>query len=84
MDAQGLYYYYHTMAKALSLARVKQLKTPEGKIINWKKLLALKIMSTQKRDGSWINEGSNRWMEDDPVLVSAYSLLTLEYIFREL
>ncbi len=84
MDAQGLYYYYHTMAKALSLARVKQLKTPEGKVINWKELLALKIMSTQKRDGSWINEGSNRWMEDDPVLVSAYSLLTLEYIFREL
>ncbi len=84
MDAQGLYYYYHTMAKALSLARIKKLKTPEGKIINWKESLALKIMSTQMRDGSWINEGSNRWMEDDPVLVSAYSLLTLEYIFRGL
>ncbi len=84
MDAQGLYYYYHTMAKALSLARVKKLKLPDGKVIDWRESLALKVMSTQQRDGSWINKSSNRWMEDDPVLVSAYSLLVLEYIYRDL
>ena len=84
MDAQGLYYYYHTMAKALSLARVQRLKTPNGKVINWRESLALKIMSQQNRDGSWVNQGSNRWMEDNPVLVSAYSLLSLEHIIRGL
>jgi len=84
LDAQGLYYYYHTMGKTLSIARIKELKTPEGEVIDWKEQLAVKVMGTQKTDGSWINEGSNRWMEDDPILVTAYSLLTLEHIYRGL
>lgn len=84
MDAQGLYYYYHTMAKALSIARVSQLKTPEGKNINWRQDLALKVLSNQAKDGSWTNTRSNRWLEDNPVLVTAYSLLTLEHIHRGL
>lgn len=84
MDAQGLYYYYHTMAKALSITGTKSFVTPEGKKIDWRKDLALKIMSTQRTDGSWINEGSNRWMEDNPILVTAYSLLSLEHVYRQL
>lgn len=84
MDAQGLYYYYHTMSKALSITGTKTLVTPEGKKIDWKRELALKVMSTQEKDGSWINEGSNRWMEDNPILVTAYSLLALEHVYRTL
>ena len=41
-------------------------------------------MSTQQKNGSWINEGSNRWMENDPILVTAYSLLALQQISRNL
>jgi squalene-hopene/tetraprenyl-beta-curcumene cyclase len=84
MDAQGLYYYYHTMSKALAITGTERLVTPEGKKIDWKKDLALKVMSTQKPDGSWTNTASNRWMEDNPILVSAYSLLALEHVYREL
>ncbi|MDF1862005.1 MAG: terpene cyclase/mutase family protein [Verrucomicrobiales bacterium] len=84
MDAQGLYYYYHTMAKALATAGVDRLVTPGGQEINWKQDLALKVMSTQRPDGAWINEGSNRWLEDDPALVTAYSLLTLQQVHRNL
>jgi squalene-hopene/tetraprenyl-beta-curcumene cyclase len=84
MDAQGLYYYYHTMSKALAITGTKALVTPEGKKIDWKKELALKVMGTQQADGSWINEGSNRWMENDPILVTAYSLLSLQHIYRNL
>ena len=84
MDAQGLYYYYHTMAKALSITRTENLVTPEGRKIDWRKDLALEVMSRQQTNGSWINEESNRWMEDDTALVTAYSLLTLEHIFRGL
>ena len=79
-----MFYYYHTMAKALSIARINSLKSPEGKNINWRKDLALKIMANQGTDGGWINGGSNRWMEDDKVLVSAYALLALEHIYRGL
>ena len=84
MDAQGLYYYYHTMSKALAITGTKALVTPEGKKIDWKQELALKVMGTQQPDGSWINEGSNRWMEDNPILVTAYSLLSLQHVYRNL
>lgn len=84
MEAQGLYYYYHTMSKALAITGTKALVTPEGKKIDWKKDLALKLMSDQQEDGSWVNQGSNRWMEDNSILVTAYSLLALEHLYRQL
>ena len=84
MDAQGLYYYYHTMAKALALNGTRTLVKPDGTRVDWKEELALKIMSTQAADGSWTNEASNRWMEDNPLLVTAYSLLALEHVYRQL
>lgn len=84
MGTQGLYYYYHTMAKALAITGTKRLVAPDGRKIDWKKELALKLMGEQQPDGSWINKGSNRWMEDDAVLVSAYSLLALEHVHRQL
>lgn len=84
MDAQGLYYYYHTMSKALAITGTKTLVTPDGRNIDWKEQLALKLMSAQKQDGSWINSASNRWMEDNPILVTAYSLLALEHLYGQL
>lgn len=84
MDAQGLYYYYHTLSKALAITGTKTLVDPSGKKIDWKKELALQLMSQQKPDGSWINDGSNRWMEDDPILVTAYAMLAMEHMYRSL
>lgn len=84
MNAQGLYYYYHTLSKALAITGTKNLVTTDGNKIDWKEELALKLMSEQLNDGSWINEGSNRWMEDDPILVTAYSLLALEQAYSQL
>lgn len=84
MDAQGLYYYYHTLSKALAISGTQTLVTPDGKSIDWKKELALKLMGEQQEDGSWVNGASNRWMEDNRVLVSTYSLLALEHLYRQL
>ncbi|MEX2578459.1 MAG: prenyltransferase/squalene oxidase repeat-containing protein [Verrucomicrobiales bacterium] len=84
LDAQGLFYYYHTMSKALAVTGTKEFVTPEGKRVDWKEELALELMERQQRDGSWINPDSNRWMEDDPILVTAYALLALEHVHRAL
>jgi len=84
MGAQGLFYYYHTMAKALAITGTKSLAAPDGRKIDWRKELAVKLMGGQRKDGSWVNEASNRWMEDDAVLVTAYSLLALEHVHRQL
>ena len=80
MGIQGLYYYYQTMSKALSAANVDQLKLENGKDADWRKDLGEKILSTQRGDGSWVN-ANGRWMESNPVLVTAYTVLSLEQIY---
>lgn len=79
MGAEGLYYYYQTMAKALSAANIKQLKLDTGKEVDWRNELAGKLLATQRENGSWINE-NGRWMESNPVLVTAFTVLALEQI----
>jgi squalene-hopene/tetraprenyl-beta-curcumene cyclase len=78
MGAQGLYYYYHTFAKALDTIGDQQITDANGKSHDWRAELVQKLISTQKDDGSWINDNP-RWLEGDPNLVTAYSLLALSY-----
>jgi squalene-hopene/tetraprenyl-beta-curcumene cyclase len=83
MGPEGLYYYYCMMAKALSAYGIPELKLADGRKIDWRKEMALKLINLQKPDGSWSNE-NGRWMEKDPTLVSSYSLLALELLHRSL
>jgi len=83
LGPQGLYYYYELMAKALTFAGVDTLETRDGRKVNWREDLALKILNLQHADGSWANE-NGRWWEKDPVLDSAFALTTLEIIENKL
>lgn len=80
LKQQGLYYYYQAMAKALAAAGIDTLKTNDGAEIDWRRELLTKLVSTQRPDGSWINETS-RWWENDPVLVTSYTVMTLQQIY---
>jgi squalene-hopene/tetraprenyl-beta-curcumene cyclase len=76
MGQQGLFYYYHTMAKALAAIGGDTFKDAAGNNQAWKAQLRSKLKQLQQPDGSWVNPNT-RWMEGDPNLVSAYALLTL-------
>ncbi len=76
LGAQGMFYYFHTMAKALAIADVDFLKTKDGKVIDWRADLAGKLLSIQKGDGSWANS-EGRWMESDTTLTTSYMLMAL-------
>jgi squalene-hopene/tetraprenyl-beta-curcumene cyclase len=80
MGAQGLYYYYQTMSKALSAANIDMLPLEDGKQVDWRSELAGKLLASQREDGSWVNE-NGRWMESNPVLVTAFTVLSLEQIY---
>ncbi|MEM6469439.1 MAG: prenyltransferase/squalene oxidase repeat-containing protein [Planctomycetota bacterium] len=79
MGAAGLYYYYHTFAKALDAADLKVLTDASGVNHNWRRELAATLVKAQQSDGSWVNEGNGRWMEGNRNLVTAYALLSLSY-----
>lgn len=84
LGAEGRFYYYHTMAKALAAAKLDLLKLKDGKVIDWRAELGRKLLNIQSGDGSWKNSDAGRWMESDDVLVTAYTLLALARIHQGL
>ena len=83
LGAEGKFYYFHTMAKALAASKIDLLKLKDGKVIDWRAELGKKLLNTQTGDGSWKNE-AGRWMESDDVLVTAYTLLALARVHQGL
>ena len=81
MDLQGLYYYLHLMTKALNTARVQTLALKDGRKINWRREVALRLINLQRPDGTWANTNA-RWWEKDPNLVTAYAVLSLDILHR--
>lgn len=73
----GLYYYYHTMAKALDALGVDYVVDAKGQKHDWRKDLTEALAKRQRPDGSWT--GDSRWMEADPNLVTGYALMALSY-----
>jgi squalene-hopene/tetraprenyl-beta-curcumene cyclase len=83
MGPQGIYYYFHTMTKALTAYGIRELELKDGRRIDWRKEVAMRLLNLQQRDGSWANDNA-RWMEKDPALVTSYAVLSLEMIWRGL
>ena len=74
----GLYYYYHVFAKALHAMGGWSFEDANGVSHDWRSELAAELRHRQRENGSWVNE-TDRWMEGDPRLVTAYALLALSY-----
>jgi squalene-hopene/tetraprenyl-beta-curcumene cyclase len=78
----GLYYYYNVFAQALNVMDQPIVTDAKGQKHDWRAELVAKLASLQKPDGSWV--GDKRWMEDDPILVTAYAVLALEQVKADL
>lgn len=78
MGDAGLFYYFHTAAKALDVFGAETFTDDKGVKHAWRSELADAVLKRQQADGSWV--GANpKWMEGDPNLVTAYALLALSY-----
>ena len=76
LGQRGLYYYYHTMSKALSALKSETFTDSDNRKHFWKGELIETLKTAQKDDGSWANE-NRMWMENDPNLVTGYVLIVL-------
>lgn len=79
MGDAGLFYYYHTFAKALAAGEIDILDDASGMPHVWRDDLVKMLTETQLPDGSWVNKENERWMEGNRNLVTAYALLALDY-----
>jgi squalene-hopene/tetraprenyl-beta-curcumene cyclase len=76
----GLYYYYHTMAKTLSVLGVDYVTDAKGQKHDWRREITAALAKRQQPDGRWVNEKAPaHWMESDPNLVTGYALMALSY-----
>ncbi len=74
---EGLYYYYHVLARALAIGGEAVITDAQGRKHDWRRELSERLADLQRPDGSWTN-AEDRWMEGDPQLVTAYVLLALQ------
>jgi squalene-hopene/tetraprenyl-beta-curcumene cyclase len=78
----GLYYYYHTLARALHEYGEPVITDTAGNKHDWRVELVDKLAAFQKEDGSWV--GDKRWMEQIPVLTTTYAVQALQEVQADL
>lgn len=78
LGQKGLFYYYHTFAKALAMLGKPTITDASGRDHDWRAELVAALAKRQNADGSWVNT-ADRFMEGDANLVTSYSLLALAY-----
>ena len=72
----GLFYYFHTAARALAAYGEPIVIDAQGNKHDWRAELTAKLLSMQRPDGSWAGEA--RWMESNPMLATSMAVLCLE------
>ena len=82
MGDNGLFYYYNTFAKALSVMGEPKLTDEAGVVHDWRADLVAELAKRQRDDGAWVNSNA-RWMEGDANLSTGYALLALAQVAGE-
>lgn len=82
VGTDGQYYYYITFARALDALGDPMIETikPDGskESRDWAMDLIEQLANMQNADGSF-KAVDDRWMENNPILITAYALIALEH-----
>jgi squalene-hopene/tetraprenyl-beta-curcumene cyclase len=79
MGNKGLYYYYHTLGKAMQAWGGDRFEDARGMKHDWRRELFQALQSRQRGDGSWINAGDRAFAEENPDLATGFAVLSLSY-----
>lgn len=81
MGQAGLFYYYHTFAKAMDALGEEEFEDARMVRHEWRRELFEELKRRQRTDGSWVNE-NRAFMENAPELATAFAVLSLSYTIR--
>jgi squalene-hopene/tetraprenyl-beta-curcumene cyclase len=84
MGTQGYFFFLNVLSRALNAYGVEWIPVSSEQMLNWRREAALRLVRMQRIEpetghGFWTNEDGRFW-ENDPVLVTAYSILALQTI----
>jgi squalene-hopene/tetraprenyl-beta-curcumene cyclase len=74
----GLFYYYHTFAKAMDALGEDPFVDAKGVKHDWRQELFDELKKKQQANGSWANK-NRAFLETAPQLATAFAVLTLSY-----
>jgi squalene-hopene/tetraprenyl-beta-curcumene cyclase len=75
--SDGLYYYYVVFATSMNAFGEDEIADGEGVVHNWRNDLARKLLELHDQDGSWVNDESARWWENNRDLITARCVIAL-------
>ncbi|MBL8745791.1 MAG: hypothetical protein JNK58_05465 [Phycisphaerae bacterium] len=75
----GLYYYFLMMSRALDAWGSPTIEVADGGVRDWQNDLVDRLAGLQTEDGSF-RVVDDRWMENNPILITAYALLALQHV----
>ena len=78
----GLFYYYHTFAKAMDALGEDPFVDAKGGKHDWRKELFEQLKKTQKANGSWANS-NGAFLENLPELATAFAVLSIGYCTKK-
>ncbi|HJZ56269.1 MAG TPA: prenyltransferase/squalene oxidase repeat-containing protein [Gemmataceae bacterium] len=78
----GLYYYYHTFAKAMDALGEDPFEDAKGVKHDWRQELFDELKKKQAKDGSWANP-NGAFLENVPELATAFAILALSYCTKK-
>jgi squalene-hopene/tetraprenyl-beta-curcumene cyclase len=79
MGQKGLYYYYHTFAKAMDALGEEPFADASGQKHFWRAELFQSLRTRQGKDGGWTNATDRTFGEADPNIATAFALLALSF-----
>jgi squalene-hopene/tetraprenyl-beta-curcumene cyclase len=77
-----VYYYYMVFAKALAAMGDDVIVDSRGRSHNWREDLGQKLLSLQYPEGYWVNDKDRAEMQDNKVLVTAFTMTAIQNILR--
>ncbi len=77
----GIFYYYHTFAKAMDALGEETFVDAKGVKHEWRQELFDELKKRQGKDGSWVNS-NGAFLENAPELATAFALLALSYCVK--
>lgn len=80
MGKAGLFYYYHTFAKAMDALGEDPFADASGTKHFWRVELFAAVKSRQQENGSWINTADKAFAEFNADLATGFALLSLSYV----
>lgn len=78
----GVFYFYHVFGRSMAAYGEPVMTDKQGSQHDWRAELVAKLAALQKADGSF--EGTDQWMENDPMIATCLATSALQEALRDL